>query len=108
MDAYTFTGGRLLGSAAALIALAGAILGRLALTRPGRRRTTAGLAAGGAGAALGGFVVAVADGGPGSGSGIMGGFVALGLGLLGVGLAWAGRRRHGAVAGRATSQAGPD
>lgn len=86
-DAYTLTAGRLVGTVAALVALAGVIVGGLALARAagragaGRRGAIAALVAGSAGMLAGGLVVAGADGGPGSGSGIVGGFVALLLGL---------------------------
>jgi len=56
VDAYTLTAGRLVGTVAALLALAGLVIG--------------------------GLVVAAADGGPGTGNGIVGGFAALVLGLI--------------------------
>ena len=49
-----------------------------------------------AGAAIGGLVVAAAEGGPGTGYGIVGGFMALVVGLIGIalgGLALARSRR---------------
>ena len=79
--AYALTAGRFWSLVAALIALAGVVVGGLALARPasrigtGRRGASAALAAGLAGAIIGGLVVAGADGGPGSGSGIVGGFL---------------------------------
>src|SRR5689334_4848724 len=83
--AYTFTTGRTLATTAALIALAGVVLGCRALARPGRRHTAA-LTTSLVGLLAGILVVALADGGPGSGSGVVGGYVALALGLVGTGL----------------------
>ncbi|WP_035855404.1 DUF6223 family protein [Cryptosporangium arvum] len=90
---YSLTTGRLVASTAAVIALAGVVLGGVALARAGRRASAAALATGGAGALAGAFVVATADGGPGSGSGIVGGFVALVLGLTAALLGGLARRR---------------
>ncbi|MEU8088187.1 DUF6223 family protein [Micromonospora sp. NPDC049101] len=85
VDAYTLTGGRLVATTAAFVALAGAIAGGLALARRvGRRGTTGALVAGMIGTVVGGWVVATADGGPGSGSGVVGGYAALALGVLAV------------------------
>jgi hypothetical protein len=89
VPAYTLTTGRLVASVAALVALAGVVVGGLALARsagrtrigPRRRGATVALVSGLTGMAVGALVVAVADGGPGSGSGIVGGFAALVLGL---------------------------
>lgn len=106
VDTYTLTTGRLVGSVAALVALAGVIIGGLALARPasrigtgsGRLGATMALVAGLAGMVIGGLVVAAAKGGPGTGYGIVGGFVALVVGLVAVvlgGLALARSRRTG-------------
>jgi AcrR family transcriptional regulator len=83
VDTYAVTSGRIVGSVAALIALAGAVISGLALAR--RRRpwqATVALLAGVTGMLLGGFVVATADGGPGTGNGIVGGYAALAIGLI--------------------------
>jgi hypothetical protein len=95
VDAYTMTTGRLVGTVAALVALAGAVIGVLALARRpagrlgrGRRGAIVALVAGLIGIALGGWVVAVADGGPGTGAGIVGGFAALSIGLIAAALGW--------------------
>ena len=100
VDASTLTGDRVVASAAAVVALAGAIIGGLALARPagrgGKRRSGAALVAGAAGGLVGALVVATADGGPGTGNGIVGGYAALVLGLLAAllgGLALARTRR---------------
>ena len=105
---YAMSSGRLWSLVAALLGLAGAVIGGLALARSGRIGTGSGrrgaivaLAAGLAGAAIGGMVVAAAaaaNGGPGTGYGIVGGFVALVVGLIGMvlgGLALARSRRTG-------------
>jgi hypothetical protein len=92
VDAYTLTPGRLVGSVAALVALAGVVIGGLALARlAGRRRrrgAVAAMAAGLSGMVMGGLVVAAAEGGPGTGYGIVGGFVALAIGLVATVLGW--------------------
>ncbi|MFG2049330.1 DUF6223 family protein [Micromonospora sp. NPDC048935] len=85
VDAYTLTGGRLVATTAAFVALAGAVAGGLVLARRvGRRGSTVALVAGMIGTVLGGWTVVTADGGPGSGSGIVGGYAALALGVLAV------------------------
>jgi len=84
-DVPTVTGDRIVATVAALIALAGAIVGGLALARPtGRRRSAAALVAGVIGLVVGALVVVTADGGPGTGNGVVGGYAALVLGLLAV------------------------
>ncbi|MCC5581706.1 hypothetical protein IMZ11_39505 [Microtetraspora sp. AC03309] len=95
-SAYTLTAGRLWSLVAALLGLAGAVIGGLALARSagrngtgnGRRGAIVALVAGLAGAVIGGLVVAAADGGPGTGYGIVGGFVALVVGLIAMVLGW--------------------
>ena len=92
VDAHTVTAGRLMGTTAALVAMAGVIIGGLALARSGghdrnvnwRRGAVVALGAGLTGVAIGGFVVAVAEGGPPTGAGIVGGFVAIAAGLIAV------------------------
>jgi len=87
---YALTAGRLWSVVAAVLGLIGVAIGLLARTRrlgatKTRQRSTAlGLGTGMAGAIIGGVVVAVADGGPGSGSGIVGGYMALLIGLLAI------------------------
>ncbi|WP_062439930.1 DUF6223 family protein [Herbidospora daliensis] len=83
---YGWTSPRAWAFAAALVALAGAVYGGLALFRFVRRRAVIALTAGALGLAGGGWVVAVAEGGPGSGSGLVGGLVALVLGLVALAL----------------------
>ena len=94
MDAYDLTTGRLVSLVGALAALAGVVVGGLALTRPssplgtgsGRLGAVIALVAGLIGVVLGGYVVAAAEGGPGTGYGIVGGVVALVVGLTSLGL----------------------
>jgi uncharacterized protein DUF6223 len=106
VDAYTLTGDRVIATAAAVAALAAAIIGGLALRRPigrNRKRTSmVALVAGMVGIVVGGLVVTTADGGPGTGNGVVGGYAALALGLIGVflgGLALS-RTRDAARTGR--------
>lgn len=97
VDAYALTTGRLVSVIAALVALAGVVIGGLALARStGRTRKrwpVVALAAGLTGMLLGGLVVAAAEGGPGTGYGIVGGFVALAIGLIGTALGSLGLAR---------------
>jgi uncharacterized membrane protein len=96
VDAFTLTPGRLLGTVGALVALAGVVVGGLALARPagwigdgnGRRGAIVALVAGLTGMVIGGLVVAAAEGGPGTGYGIVGGFAALVIGLAATVLGW--------------------
>ncbi|MEV4118666.1 DUF6223 family protein [Micromonospora sp. NPDC049645] len=100
VDAYTLTGDRVVASVAAFVALVGALIGALALARPTDRhprwQAAVALAAGGIGIVAGTLVVVTADGGPGTGNGIVGGYAALVLGLTAAllgGVALARRRR---------------
>ncbi|GAA1370802.1 DUF6223 family protein [Catellatospora chokoriensis] len=105
-NVYTMSAGRLGASAAALLGLAGLIIGGLALARPtgrfgtrtGRLGAAMALAGGLLSIALGGLVAATADGGVGTGNGLGGAYVALVVGLIAVilgGLAMARSRRTG-------------
>ncbi|MET0135586.1 MAG: DUF6223 family protein [Kibdelosporangium sp.] len=96
VDAYTLTAGRFWSLLAALLGLAGAVIGGLALARAGTRRAIIALVAGLACVAIGGLVVAAAEGGPGTGYGIVGGYAAIVVGLIATvlgGLALARARR---------------
>jgi hypothetical protein len=100
VGAHTLTTDRIVATAAVVVAVAGAIIGGLALARSAghsrERRSTVALVAGIAGAAVGALVVATADGGPGTGNGIVGGYVAVVVGLVAAllgGLARARSRR---------------
>lgn len=98
---YTLTPERIWASAAALLALAGVLLGALALTPfagrigagDGRTPAITAMAAGLLAVVNGGLVVLTADGGPGTGNGIVGGFVALVVGLITVVLGRVALRR---------------
>ncbi|MGH3735154.1 MAG: DUF6223 family protein [Micromonosporaceae bacterium] len=93
-DAYTLSAGRLMSTVAALLGLAGIIVGGLALARStgrigtgdGRRGGIVAVVAGLLGIVLGGLVVVTADGGVGTGNGLGGGVVAAVVGLIGIAL----------------------
>src|SRR5262245_32636432 len=94
---YGPTPQRLWATTAALLALVGVVIGGLALRSAGQRGATVALVAGLIAAANGGLNLAVADGGPGSGNGVVGGAAALVLGLIATvlgGLALARSRRR--------------
>lgn len=90
----TLSAGRLGAITAALIGLAGVIIGWLTFARPASRLGTSSgalgaavaLAAGLVGIAIGAVVVATSDGGIGTGSGLVGAYVALTVGLTAAGL----------------------
>ena len=90
VDAFALTSDRVVATAAALLALIGAISGASALvrstTRTRRRRAIAAVAAGLPSTVAGILVVATADGGPGTGNGVVGGYAAIALGLIAAGL----------------------
>jgi hypothetical protein len=94
------------GTTAAVVALAGVVIGGLALARStdrpgtsnGRNRAIMAMAAGLVGLTMGVVNLAVADGGPGTGNGVIAGAIALVLGLIGTalsGLALTRDRRTG-------------
>jgi hypothetical protein len=99
VGADTLTSDRVVATVASLVALGGTVAGVLSLRRStGRTRgSLVALAAGLAGLLAGVLVLATADGGPGTGNGVVGGYVAVVLGpiaaILG-GLALARRRSH--------------
>lgn len=102
VDASTLTPDRVVATAAAVIALAGAVVGGLALTRPGRnvsRRSWFALAAGVVSVLAGLAVLATADGGPGTGNGVVGGYVSVPLGLIAALLGGLALRRSRHLAG---------
>ncbi|MFE7708356.1 DUF6223 family protein [Streptomyces sp. NPDC057486] len=86
----SLTAGRLVGTVAALVSLAGVVIGGLALARSagrigngkGKRGAFVALVAGLIGMVIGAVNLAVADGGPGTGNGVIGGALALVLGLI--------------------------
>jgi hypothetical protein len=99
IPAYALTAGRLWSLVAAALGLIGVVMGGLARTRVlggtknHRRNAFVALWSGLAGSVIGGVVVVFADGGPGSGSGIVGGFLALLIGLIGIALGWLALKR---------------
>jgi Family of unknown function (DUF6223) len=97
VDAGTLTLDRAVASVAALVALAGTIVGGLALARSAgggvTRRPFVALAAGVTGTLVGILVLATADGGPGTGNGVVGGYAAVLFGLIAVLLGGLARRR---------------
>jgi hypothetical protein len=104
VGAHTLTVDRLVATTAVAIALAGTVLGALAVARRtgrgGNRRATVALAAGSIGVVVGGLVIVTADGGPGTGNGVVGGYAALALGLIAAllgGLATVRSRREAGV-----------
>jgi hypothetical protein len=86
LAAPALTGDRMVAAVAAVVALAGVVAGGLALLRSTTRRSTVAVVAGITGMIAGGLVVITADGGPGTGNGIVGGYAALTLGLIGAAL----------------------
>lgn len=105
-SADTVTTGRLWSLVAALVGLAGVGLGVPALVRPagriGGRGAIGAAAAGLIAVVVGGLVVAAAEGGPGTGYGIVGGVIAVVIGLIAVvlgGLALFRARRIATPAG---------
>jgi hypothetical protein len=91
VDAYTLTTARLWATSAALVGLVGTVIGGLALARSlrrigngGRRGAVVALASGLIAVVGGALNLAVADGGPGTGNGVIGGAVALVGGLTAI------------------------
>ncbi|WP_426503248.1 DUF6223 family protein [Dactylosporangium sp. McL0621] len=85
---------RVVATAGTFVALGGAITGGLALAgRLRQRGPVLALAAGAAGVVVGVLVLATADGGPGTGNGVIGGGAAIVFGLAAVVLGALARRR---------------
>ena len=110
---YGPTPRRLWATAVAVLALAGAVIGGLALARPaslfgidsGRLGAIVALVAGLIAGVNGGLNLAIANGGPGTGNGVVGAAAAFVLGLIAValsGLALARCRRTASELGRMT------
>ncbi|MEV5613977.1 DUF6223 family protein [Streptomyces sp. NPDC052225] len=89
VGAYTLTAARFWATAAAVLGLAGVVVGVVALRRTARRGALAALVAGLVATAGGAVSLAVADGGPGTGNGVVGAALAV---VLGLAAAWLGRR----------------
>jgi hypothetical protein len=93
---YGLTPRRVWATAVVMLALAGVIIGGLALARPtslfgtdsGRLGAIVALAAGLVAVANGGLNLAIATGGPGTGNGVVGGAAAFVLGLIALALGW--------------------
>lgn len=85
---YGLTAGRFWSLVGAAFGLTGVVIGGLALARSrfGARGPIVAMAAGLVSMAIGGWVVAVAEGGPGTGYGIVGGYAALVVGLIAMAL----------------------
>lgn len=80
-DTYGMTAGRAWSVVAGALGLVGVVLGGLALA--GRHRlAVVALATGVAGAAIGVLIVVMAKGGPGTGYGIVGGYISLTVGVV--------------------------
>ena len=98
---YGLTARRLWATTVVVLALVGVVVGGLAVGRPASRFGTASgrvgaIVAGVIAAINGGMVLAIANGGPGTGNGVVGGAGALVLGLIAIalgGLALARSRR---------------
>jgi hypothetical protein len=109
---YGTTPRRLWATAAALLGLAGAVIGALALYRAthrignhGRNGASVALASGLIASVNGGLNLAIATGGPGTGNGVVGAAAAFVLGLLAIalgGVALARSRRIALGTGRMT------
>ncbi|GAA4414491.1 DUF6223 family protein [Actinokineospora soli] len=93
VSAYTMSAGRIGSIIAGIVAVAGIVIGVLALRRRTRRGSTAALTGGLIATALGIAVAATADGGLGTGNGLGGAFVAIALGLAATTLGGVGLRR---------------
>ncbi|MGW6929065.1 DUF6223 family protein [Lentzea sp. NPDC054927] len=78
--AYEMTAGRAWSLVGGALGLVGVVFGVLALTR--RRGAVVAVAAGATGVVIGALVVLMAKGGPGTGYGIVGGYVSLVVGLV--------------------------
>lgn len=107
---YGLTFRRLWAALVAVLALVGVIVAGLALVRPssGRLGALAGLATGLIAGVNGGLVLAVANGGPGSGNGVIGGAGALVLGVVAMalgGLALVRSRRRAGPPSRGRARA---
>jgi len=102
---YGLTPRRLWATTVVLLALAGLVIGGLALIRPGGRFAIVAVAVGLVAAVNGALNLALANGGPGTGNGVVGGAAAFVLGLIAAAigaLALARGRRTALAPGRIT------
>lgn len=100
------TSGRLGPTLTALVGLVGVIAGGLALARArrdkaGNRAGTVALTTGAIAVPAGAWFAVTADGGPGTGNGIVGAWIAIALGLIGAALGGVSLARTRAAAGTA-------
>jgi hypothetical protein len=98
VDGAVLTADRVVATGAAFVAIGAVVLGVLALVRRpagrwGTARPFAAVVIGAVAVAAGWFVLATADGGPGTGNGVVGGAAAAVLGLLGAALGGAALAR---------------
>ena len=96
-----FTLDRLIATVASLLTLAGVFTASWALARTRRNGSVAAVFAGAAGTLVGVLVIATADGGPGTGNGVVGGWAAVVLGPISMALG-------GLALARGRAQARPD
>ncbi|XVV07394.1 DUF6223 family protein [Actinosynnema sp. CA-248983] len=96
-DPYAFTAGRTWSLVGAGLGLVGVVIGALALVRRGRWASIA-VGAGVVGVGIGTWVVSAAEGGPGTGYGIVGGYIALVIGVVAIALGGLAVARSGRVA----------
>ncbi|ONM49845.1 DUF6223 family protein [Nocardia donostiensis] len=88
------TAGRFWSLVGVVVGLVGVTIGvRALIHRTGSRSAITALAAGVVGLVIGGLVVVAAEGGPGTGYGIVGGFLALAVGLVATALGAVGLMR---------------
>jgi hypothetical protein len=91
-----WTGARAWATSAALLGLIGVVIGAVALTRRvrsanlGQRGGKVALVLGLIALVVGVLNLAVSDGGPGTGNGVVGGAIAIVFGLIALGLGWRG------------------
>jgi hypothetical protein len=92
VDAYQLTFGRIGATTGAALALVGVVFGVMALVRASSRRRAAITAGtlGLAGVVTGAVFIAIAEGGPGTGYGVVGSWVSFVLGPIALLLAWRG------------------
>ncbi|MFZ3572437.1 DUF6223 family protein [Streptomyces sp. BH097] len=95
VDSTTLTADRVWATSAALLGLVGLVVAGLALVRADRRYAVGAQAAGLVAVVIGVLNLALADGGPGTGNGVVGGAVALVLGVAAAAVGRLARRRAG-------------
>jgi hypothetical protein len=104
---YGLTSGRLLATAAALLGLAGVVAGVLARSRFRRRGALVAVSSGVLATVGGAVTLAVADGGPGTGNGVVGAWAAVVLGPVAIALGGLVMSRARARTGGASGEVCP-